>query len=386
VIVEATLFFLWSDVRELTPWGDEEHLLYTVRQFGSGLSVSLLCSYNELSAPLTYIVYAAWGSLTGFETGSLRLLSPIIAAATVLFYWRVLRREGFAPGTIAAALALVAFGPYFVGTSVFVFTDMLALCGMVVTWNGLQSHRSSVVAAGLAVATLTRQYLVFVTAALAAAAMLARGESIRFRARLIVAAAAGTMPLAALMWLWGGTLSPVNPLREMYLSEGLRFDPHAFSLYLATPAVYLAPLVVVTLPRARWREWVVGALAALWAVAFPVQASAAQLQDGVTTVGFAHRALVYVGGPWLASAGFAFAALLSSAAIAVWWNATRPHEARTAGAWFPWLALGCFLLLMPFSFQPWEKYALPQLMICGFLFAASRLPARSRVCVPGKSA
>jgi hypothetical protein len=382
-IAAAAPFVLWSGVREWPPWGDEAHFLDTVRQFGAGVSVELLRSYNELSAPLTYIVYAAWGSLAGFDTSSLRLLSPILASVTVLLYWRVLAREEFTPGTVGAVLALLAFSPYFVGTSVFVFTDMLALCGMAVTWKGLQARRPWVVAIGLAAATLTRQYLIFVTVALLAATALARTEPNRLRANLAGAAIVAMIPFAVLVSLWGGALSPVNPLREMYLSEGVRFDPHALSLYLATPAVYLAPLVFMTLLRARWQEWAAGAPAAAWAIAFPVQASAAQLQDGVTTVGFFHRALVYAGGPWLAFAGFVLSALLSFAAIAVWWNDTRPQDDRTIGAWFPWLALGSFLLIMPFSFQPWEKYALPQLMICGFLFAASRSSVRAHVHPPG---
>ena len=40
--------------------------------------------------------------------------------------------------------------------------------------------------------------------------------------------------------------TPINTLRGDYLSGGLRFDPHAVSLYLAWPGLALLPLL---LPR-----------------------------------------------------------------------------------------------------------------------------------------
>jgi hypothetical protein len=366
--VIAWPFSLWFIARHRPPWSDEAHFLDTVRQFGSGMSVELLRSYNELSAPLTYIVYAAWGDLVGFEVASLRFLSPMLAAATLLCYSGLLERHGFTPRAIAIVLLVIAINPYFVGTSIFVYTDMLALLGMVLAWLGVETKRWWLAGIGISVATLTRQYSAFLAAASVISAVLASGESRRDRVTLVAVAVLAMMPLVGLVVLWGGALSPVNHLREMYLSEGLRFDPHALSLYLAAPAIYLAPLTVSTLRSAGRREWLSAAIPVLWLAAFPVQASSAQLRDGIATVGFAHRAFLLVGEAWLAHAAFLTAAAVSVVAIATWLNAARVKERRELGPLFPWVALVCFLLLMPFSFQPWEKYALPELMIGAFLF------------------
>ena len=54
----------------------------------------------------------------------------------------------------------------------------------------------------------------------------------------------GLIPLGLLVILWDRHLAPAHNVRDMGLSEGVRFDPHALSLYLAAPGAYLLPLVV----------------------------------------------------------------------------------------------------------------------------------------------
>jgi len=365
-------FALWLATRDWPPWGDEAHFLVTVRQFGQGFSLELLRSYDELSAPLTYVVYAAWGHLVGFETAHLRFLSPILAGILLLTHSGVLAHDGVNSRTSLVAVGITALNPYFVGLSAFVFTDMLALVGMVVAWRGVQRGSAFVSAVGVAWATLTRQYSAFLAAAMVITAVLANGNTHRQRSRLAVAAVVGMIPLGALVILWDFSLSPVTPLRERYLTDGLRWDPHSLSLYLAVPGIYLLPLALVTLRHAHWASWLTGLVVAMWVVVFPVQASAAQLGDGISTVGFAHRALVSSLGDRSAHLASVAATAVSAASISTWlaadWTRWSRHS-RTTDGLFPWIALVCFFALMPFSFQPWEKYALPELVICAGLFA-----------------
>ncbi len=143
-------------------------------------------------------------------------------------------------------MLLTVGNPYFVGLSVFVFTDMPALLGLSLLCLGIVTRRPAAVCIGLIVATMARQYLVFVAPALVAAEV---GER-AWRGRgsvgsMSMAAAAGLLPLGAMVLLWGGHLAPDNAWRPVYLSEGLRFDAHALTLYLALPALYLAPLLAV---------------------------------------------------------------------------------------------------------------------------------------------
>jgi hypothetical protein len=280
-----------------------------------------------------------------------------------------MNRHVVTPRASALAMVLIACNPYFVGLSVFVFTDMLALLAMIAVWHGVQTKRTWVAAIGLTTATLTRQYSAFLTAALIICSWLASEDSVRYRVRLTVAAMVAMIPLAALVVLWGGSLSPVNSLRNRYLTEGVRFDPHALSLYLAAPGIYLFPIVAFTLRHASVRAWLIGALGAIWVLAIPVQAAHAQLQDGIGTVGFTHRALLAVGGQTLARVGFATGALISLAALTTWLEAAEFEGTRKVDYLFPWVGVACFLVVMPFSFQPWEKYALSELLLCAVLFA-----------------
>ncbi len=77
---------LWMMTKDLPPWGDEEHFLLTVRLFGQGVSTDVLRTYPEMSGPLTFAAFAAWGRVAGFDTASLRLLAPLIASATALLW------------------------------------------------------------------------------------------------------------------------------------------------------------------------------------------------------------------------------------------------------------------------------------------------------------
>jgi hypothetical protein len=363
-------FVLWAGIRERPPWGDEAHFLDTVRQFGQGVSIDLLRSYNELSAPLTYIIFAAWGHLVGFDTSMLRLLSPMLASATTALFWLILVETQASIGWRAISFAAVVSNPYFVGLSVFVFTDMLSFLGLVIMWLGLLRHRAALVVAGLMIATLTRQYSAFLAAALVIAALASREPAER-RVQAVALAVTGMIPLAMLALLWGG-LAPLSPVRDRYLVEGLRFDVHALSLYMALPGLYLLPIMVIAGRQMRWHIAAAAGLIAGWIIVFPIRASGAQLRDGIETVGFAHRALVNSGGDTAATLVFYLCGAAGVAVVGIWflaatrsWRNTPP----TVTDLFPWAGLTSFLMLMPFSFQPWEKYAIPVLMFCAFLFA-----------------
>ena len=362
---------LWVVVRHRPPWGDEIHFLETVRLFGLGVSIDLLRAYPEMSAPFTYIVYAAWGQLVGFSTPALRLLSPFIAWATAsIWFLFVLRPSLRSPALVLLALATVVLNPYFVGLSVFVFTDMLALLGMAIVTASVQNGRPWIAAIGLAVATCARQYLVFLAPALVAAAWLATPRTSSTR-RFMGAAVAGLIPLGLLVILWDWHLAPAHNVRDMYLSEGVRFDPHALSLYLAAPGAYLLPLVVSVARKASLRIWLTAAALANFVWFVPIQPSIAQTREGVFTAGFLHRALVAALPANLVDVVFAALAALTLAGLIVagkgvlrWTARERPRAVV-----FHWATTVAFLVVMPFSYMPWDKYALPLFMAAGVILA-----------------
>src|SRR5437868_4207542 len=68
---------------------DEPHFVGTIIQFGTNpLSLDLLAHYNEMSGPVPFVLYGAWGRMFGFEPLTLRLFSIVVAVATyVLLFW-----------------------------------------------------------------------------------------------------------------------------------------------------------------------------------------------------------------------------------------------------------------------------------------------------------
>ncbi len=386
-LVAVAMAVGWVIVRGRGPWGDEVHFLGTVRRFGDGVSMDLLRSYQEMSGPLTFVLYSGWGRLVGFETQALRLLSPLIAFATAYVWLRVLLA-----GLRDGRLVLLVFGslllnPYFVGLSLFVFTDMLALLGLALATFGVWERRPWLTASGLAIATCSRQYLAFLAPALVLTGVFSRRD-LKPVTRLVIPSLVGMIPLAALIALWGGNLAPANQIRDLYLSEGLRFDVHSLSLYLSSPAAYLVFLVAPTAIRASRTSLSLAFGVALLVAVFPVLPSSAQLREGVTTVGFLHRAMSALLSEWWVRVVVCLLAFVNTTALAE--AATEAAHRWRSGALperelFVWVAIAAFLAVMPFSYMPWEKYALPLLMLQSLalgMLLDRRLAANSSQSVP----
>lgn len=358
-------------VKGRPPWGDEAHFLETVRLFGQGVSLDLLRTYPEMSAPLTYLVYSAWGHLAGFSTPALRLLSPLIAWGAAIVWWFAIRRHVRSASMALLTLGVLVSNPYFIGLSVFVFTDMLSLLGLALVVLGVDSRKPWLSAVGLMVATTARQYLVFLMPALLIADFLVRPRSVR-PWRFAASALLGTLPLLALIVLWEGHLAPASMVRDTYLTESLRFDLHGLSLYLALPGAYLIVLALPIALRVNAALWGAAALAGLFVLVFPVQASIVQTREGAMTVGFLHRTLSYYLPAWGTTVFFAAIATLGTAVLLSCGRRTLSSwrtDGRPMTTAFLWAGVASFLVVMPFSYMPWEKYALPLLMLSSLIFA-----------------
>ncbi len=369
------------------PWGDETRFLGIVRDFGTQLNLDALRTYPAMTTPLSFLLYAAWGRLAGFEAWQLRLLSPFLAVVTFALFDEVLRRYDVTRPARLFAIAVLCANPYVIGLSVFVFTDMPALLMVVLVLAAMRAERPWWAAAGVAGGMLTRQYDAFLALAILLAAIGAwRHGRRQFSIALIGAAIVGVAPFAMLVWLWHG-LAPANDLRAELLAAGLHFNPHWLSLYLAAPGIYLAPLVVWSLSRRRPRRLAIvcGAAAALFTMAFPIQPSAVQIAECCGDTGYAHRMLLLVPVPFFAPIVFAVAAFGWMAVMAnVLVQSIDGWRATTAsiGGVFPWLALVSFLLVMPWSYMPWEKYALPELLFATVILV-SHVPQGVRAGLRG---
>ena len=107
--------------------GDERHIVETIKLFTDNFSFSTIKNYPEVTPPFFYLFYALWAKIFGASVESLRILTLIISFIT----WQLvfLLNKQFAKKDLHILLLslLIVANPYFFGTSVFVFTDMLTI-------------------------------------------------------------------------------------------------------------------------------------------------------------------------------------------------------------------------------------------------------------------
>ena len=360
-------------VEAIVAWGvgidrplraDEPHFVETIIQFGTNpLSLDLLAHYNEMSGPVPFVLYGAWGRLFGFEPQTLRLFSIVVAVTTyVLLFWFLQSETGNLRLSVLGT-AFVALHPYMLYLSLFVYTDMLAIMCLIGAIAAVRRERPVGLAIALCGAVLNRQYLLFATGA-AGAYFLAR--CIRHRQRRdmlqLLCVAASVVPLAGLCVLWGG-LCPDGNLKHIYLDKHPAFHVSSLVLYVSLLSIYLAPVLA-----ARWREFfgykkpliVAGALCWLYWF-FPVTASPIAAESGFR-VGMLHQTLHRLFQSEILEQlvffiGFAGGlAVVSGLAIDAW---RRWRERRIDFQFFLDLTTFAFLAVMPCSYLHWEKYFMP---------------------------
>lgn len=367
VLVLLYVVVAWLAVRERPPWGDEHHFAATVRFFAETPWTSAAADYPQVTPPLFYMLYAAWGQVFGLGLDALRACSALVGVATLLVLRRFLAQHVSGSLLVFGLCALFLLNPYVPGISVLVFTDMPALLCVLLAYLWFGRGRFAASALALSAALLFRQYAVVFWIALAGAAAWnalfaeRRKEWVRATGWL----AAAPLPLAALVPWWGGLVPPSGRARWIVDAGGMSWNPHAVTAYLAFLALYLVPFALVLANRLRGR-------ARLWFAALPagvalqllvpVQATRTAVeQAGMETVGLAHRALrAATGGGWIEHAVLALACSAGTWLLLAFLqdDVRRGRRAPLPMAAILSLSLYLYLAVMPLSYQVWEKYLL----------------------------
>lgn len=356
------------------PYADEIHYQKTIQEFALNPSLHTLLSYKEVTAPLTFIVYGAWGRLVGTEIAHLRLLSILLAFIFQILLFELLDRFTQSPRRAFLLGLLVVLNPYMIGLNVVVYTDVMALIGLIVTVHATLSRRVWMLLAGSTMALLSRQYMLFIVAA-AGLYLVARIISRRDATdrALIVALLISCLPLGALVVGWGGT-APPRGVEHWLRGESTAWHPSYLVAYVAMISVYLFPLIAL-----RWRVVLAERRLWLWSLLFiplyalaPIEASAITLRlSNYDTIGYVHRFVVSVTGDLSSAHGVLFGLWVLGLPVFIWmardaWRRRRTPDPRL----FLDLAALSFLLVMPLSFHVWEKYLLPVIPVLLCRFAA----------------
>ncbi|MCK5116559.1 MAG: hypothetical protein KAR44_08150 [Candidatus Aegiribacteria sp.] len=355
-----TAFILQTDL-EYPFRGDEEHFISTVELFGENYHPRTALDYPEVTGPLFYYMYASWGKLTGFNPANLRFLNMLLSAVTFvllyLLYGKVLQDLKI----VLPGLLLLLLNPYFWGLSMHVFTDIPSLLFIVLIAFAVYIGTPVLLLLSTACALLIRQYSVFMVISAAAYYFIQFRTRHRFGKGSFIALIFGAVPLLVLMLLWKGTAPPTGILRWV-IDDGSVYRLRYIYIYIIFIAASLFPLLIYAYRILFINRIVIlsGFLLSLTYFFFPVQSSSVTLeQTGGTTVGLMHS---FIRGVldnyyleqfvfWI----FCWAGFITLVSI------IRTDIARMkTGKWdfghFLTLSVIIFLLIMPFSYQVWEKY------------------------------
>ena len=368
----ASLLVLAAAGLSQPAWGDEAHFVATIGLFARDISPRLIQDYPEVTPPLTFALYALWTKLAGSSLTSLRIFTLLIAFVTWNVLFRFLARVTDRPQAAWGLALLVTINPYFLGTSIFVFTDMPAILFTLLAAWMLWEERLARFSLCVAAAVLCRQYAVVLPLAVIVEALYTSVAQRTIRWRPLLAAGSGLLPLAALMIVWHGT-APTSGLRLWYVPNAAVFNLHAITSYLAFGTIYAIPVVAWVLLRSPWRrtDILISAVGVLWTLIVPVAASEATIQQtSYRTVGLVHRAIIgLLGDSTIAHVLLAACVAVGClAGIRLLRSLHLPVRGETEPLrqWLPML-WPLFLLIMPFSYQVWEKYLL---LILPFLLPA----------------
>jgi len=337
---------------------DEVHFWPTSLLFSHGLLPSFrqLSDYGELNTPLAFLVFGWTEWLTGAGVVGARVVNCVVSIGVT---FTVLGRRCQPHAGALATLGLLAF-PYFLGSSVHAYTDVIAtafaLGGVVAYTEGRHVRAALAFVLGIS----TRQYiLAFPVGCLAHATVVSQPRS-RTATIAYILAIASLLPWLALFGGW----APASALaRQMPATASLLYLRPQNTLYFLSCIGAYYVIVERALFGPRWSK---GALASIdrrglalllgsICIAFALFPPLGNVRYGIEEMGYLDRvarATLSTSGRITLFAGLAAAACwrfrrISLASVLVVANAGLMLKAHIA----------------------WDKYALPLLAVLWYLRA-----------------
>lgn len=381
-LIVSLLFILTASLFEINHsyWGDEFHFVETVRLFESSSLPDIIKDYPEVTTPLVYIVYALWGKLFGVSLITLRILSLIISFSFLMILYNYVAVYIKNEKLSLILCCAVIINPYMWGLSVFVFTDMLALLFVFTALYLFKLGKPGMTSLFLGLSILCRQYTVIFIAALWIFVLIKsiNSNENRIFLKYTVYIVASSLPFIFLVILWGG-ISPRSGLEKFTAGNDLSWNTHAFTTYVSFSALYILPLLLFFNKRLLiYKRFLIPAVIAGCIYFFsPVEVSeVTRIQNNINTVGQIHKLINALAGVGITSdiilyvffsLGLWILMIFVKEDIIAVRSGSVPYFILLSGIFY------CFLMIMPFSYQIWEKYLVMIIPVIslrlGFLFA-----------------
>ncbi|MFC1693445.1 ArnT family glycosyltransferase [Candidatus Latescibacterota bacterium] len=364
IIFEGVVIY-YADFLKRPYWGDESHFVETIHSFGEEISIQRIKNYKEVTPPFVYIVYALWGRIFGWEIYKLRILSVIIAFLVYFLFHQLLFMIFNDLKTSLLTTLFLMVNPYMVGTSVFVFTDMLTIFFLLGCCFAIIRHNSILFLISSSCALLCRQYSIFLIGA-AGLYYLNKFliEKKHSELYMMISSVVSILPLLSLFFLWGG-IAPAYGLQYWNPENKFYYHPDYLTVYICMIFVYLFPFIIL-----KWKYFynnlkvLIGCfVAGGYYLLFPIAPSKVTLeQTDFVTVGLIHRFIkLFIKNHWVEHTIFFvfFCLVLPVIYFLVKDCYTKWKNKELHFPLFLDLSILSFLIIMPFSYQNWEKYLLP---------------------------
>lgn len=345
------------------PKGDEKHFIEAINHFKI-INLDTIKDYKEVTPPLVFVIYSLWGKLTGYEISHLRILSLFISflvfVSIFTLSYQVSTKKHFA----FLITILFMLNPYVIGFNIYIFTDMLTLFWICLFCIGFFKKCKTILFFSSMFMLLSRQYSIF----LPIAAILyfvfifysKRNYKILTDAFIILLS---FVPLLLLFLLWKG-FAPPSGIRYWLYDEGIRFNFYYLVTYITFIPLYTLPILVLRLKHINknYKSSIIWSVIGLSYFLFPIEASKVTIeQTNLSTVGLLHKLIKqFFSSPFWENIFFyfffVFGLLFLQTCVRALFKLVREKNFNFVSLLD--ISIICFLLIMPFSYQVWEKYLL----------------------------
>ncbi len=342
--------------------GDERHIVETIKLFADNFNFNIIKNYPEVTPPFFFMFYALWAKIFGASTESLRILTLIISFITwqlVYYLFHLFVKKEFHALLLSL---LVVINPYFFGTSVFVFTDMLTILLVLAAIISFIKNKIILFIIFAALAILCRQYAVIILAGVILYSTFNYKIDKLISKKFIIGSLLSFIPLLVLFVIWKN-ISPASGIEKWVIPNSSFYNLDYINTFITFSVIYIFPLAMVFFRKIKF-SYLSLSIAFVLAIVlslFPVKASTATLQfTDYKTVGFVHQALVELLGYeslWLKIVLGVFLLVGCYINTELLKRFYQDIKTKSFNNQITFILLWIqFLLLMPISYQVWEKY------------------------------
>jgi 4-amino-4-deoxy-L-arabinose transferase-like glycosyltransferase len=366
--------------------GDERHIVETIRLFAKNLNFGTIKNYPEVTPPFFFIFYAMFAKIFGQSIESLRFLTLIISFITwqVLYFLNFYFTKNYKHSFLLSILIIV--NPYFFGTSLFVFTDMLTILLSFYAIISFLKDRFYPYLIFSMLAILCRQYAIIFPLSVIIFSFLDFFKHRQLNKKYFIGSGITFIPLIMLFFVWGN-IAPVSGMSKWVISDSHFYNISYLNTYITFSVIYLLPLIIIFLYRQiKFSKTDIGIaiILSLFLMLFPINVSAATLQQtDIRTVGIVHIGLIRIFGE---NTLILKIVLLIFLLIGCYINVTIINGLinctknklfnKEIVATIIWLL---FLIIMPFSYQVWEKYLSLVLPFLALSFYLNIYPSKKHI-------